>query len=320
VVASGHLAEGPEVAALERELGAQEGLAHACALAHGTGGLHLSLLALGVGPGHKVLIPSYACVSLLNPVAYVGAQPVLVDSCPGLPDMDLEQALELASQDPSIRAAIVPHLFGRHLAVDALAERLAVIEDSTHSLGHPAPLRGELRVASFFATKLIAGGEGGVVLTRRADLAACVRDLHSYDEREQWIPRYNYKMTDVSAAILRVQLARLPGFLARRQHIARFYQQHLPHALPAQPDQVYYRFLLLLPGPVDPLMNRLQEAGISSRRPVFRTLHRYLGLPDAQYPHAQSFWERALSLPLHPELTSEQAQRVVEEVQRCWQG
>lgn len=139
-------------------------------------------------------------------------------------------------------------------------------------------------MVSFFATKLLAGGEGGVVLTRRPELARVVRDLRSYDEREEWIPRYNYKMTDIAAAILRVQLSRLRGFLARRSEIASFYQQHLPQALPHQPDQVYYRFLLLLANSVDPLMHRLDKAGIATRRPVFRTLHRYLGLPDQHFP------------------------------------
>jgi len=316
VVASSMLAEGPEVAALEQALADFEHLPHAAAVAHGTGGLHLSLLALGIGPGDRVLIPSYSCVSLLNPVAYAGAEAVLLDTLPDSPDVDLQQALALAEQDRSIRAAIIPHIFGRRQPLSRLTERLAVIEDSTHSLGADWPLEGATRVVSFFATKMLAGGEGGVVLTRRRELDQAVRDRRSYDEREDWIARYNCKMTDLSATILRVQLRRLPAFVERRRSLARYYAENLPYALAPTPEQVPYRFVLLLPQAVDEIMARLQERGIGARRPVFRNLHRYLGKPDEQFPHAQSFWERALSLPLYPALTDEQARRVVQEVLR----
>lgn len=310
VTSSGMLAGGRQVEAFEQELAHTENLPYAAAVAHGTGGLHLSLLALGIGPADKVLIPSYSCVSLLNPVAYTGAQPVLVDCLPDTPDMDLRAALQMARADSRIRAAIVPFMLGRTQDVSELAQHLSVVEDATHTLGSPLPLRGQARVFSFFATKMLAGGEGGAVVTRNRELDATVRDLRSYDEREDWKPRFNCKMTDLSASILRVQLKRLPDFLARRRQLAQLYSQ-LPYTLP---NETNYRFILLVPGSADDLMHRLQARGVNARRPVFRNLHRYLNLPDADFPHAQDFWERALSLPCYPALSDAEAERVLEVV------
>ena len=316
VVQSGMIAEGPEVAALEQELAAREEVPRAAAVAHGTGAIHLSLLALGIGAGDRVLIPSYACISLLNPVAYVGAEAVLVDCLPDRPDMDLQQACRRADADPRIRAAIVPHMFGRHAPVAELANRVAVIEDSTHSLGHPAPLLGETRVASFFATKLMAGGEGGIVLCRRSELHQTICDLRSYDERPDWIPRFNYKMTDMSAALVRVQLSRLDAFLERRAALAQYYAEQLKSRVELQPGQVHYRFLILC-NESERIMGELQALGIGVRRPVFRPIHRYLNQPDGEFPQSTSFWNRCLSLPLYPTMSEDQAAQVVAALRQC---
>jgi perosamine synthetase len=320
VVLSGMLAEGAETRALETELQRCWDVAEAASVAHGTAGLHLALLGLGVGAGQKVLLPTYSCISLLNAVAYTGAEAVLVDSEAGGFQMDTALAAHLASEDGSITAAIVPHLFGQVANVEPLARLVQVVEDCTHSVGHSKRLQGAAQIASFFATKMLAGGEGGAVGSNDSALMEVVRDLRSYDERPSWVPRFNYKTTDLTAAILRVQLSRLPEFLRARRALAQFYREQLADvpgvALPgAQPGEVHYRFPVLVQGGADRAIAHLQAAGVGARRPVFRLIHQYLDRPDTPYPEAVRWWTSCVSLPIYPALAEGEALRVTRAVQ-----
>lgn len=321
VVRSGMLAQGPEVEALEREAARVLGTRHCVALAHGTAALHLGLVALGAGPGRTVLLPSYGCTSLLNAVLQSRAQPLLVDCVPGLPDMDLQDAR--AKVRPDTAVALVPHLFGRPLEVRPLEERVAVLTDGTHAPGatvgrSPAARQGRACAFSFYATKMLAAGEGGLLATSRADVARLARNLRSYDQRPDWRLRFNYKMTEVSAALLRIQFRRLGSFLEERQALARRYRAELGDLLelpPEVPGQVHYRFLARVPSRRLPgLLRALREKGVGAARPVFRPLHRYLGIPARDLPHAEEAWRRTLSLPLYPGLSSQEADHVIQAV------
>ena len=328
VLRSGQLAQGPEVAALETEARAFLGTRHAVALAHGTAALHLGLVALGARPGTTVLVPSYGCTSLANAVHLCGATPLLVDCAPDLPDMDLEAAL--ARVRPDTVAALVPQLFGRPPgqggrppALQALEEAVPVLSDGTHAVGatagrRPAARMGRACAFSFYATKMLAGGEGGLLVTDRTGIANLARDLRSYDERPDWRPRFNYKMTEVAAAVLRVQFRRLPEFLARRRELAARYRAELGGILelpPPVPGEVPYRFAGRVPARrLEPLIRALRDRGIGAARPVFRPLHRYFGLPAREFPEAEKTWRTTLSLPLYPALTDEEAERVIRAV------
>lgn len=308
VVLSGMVAEGPEVAAFEHELGG----GHVTAVAHGTGALHLTLKALGAAPGTNVILPSYCCVSVLNAVLYSGASPVLVDCRPDAPDLDLEQARQRLGADTA--AVLVPHLFGRAVPLQRLP--VPIVEDATQSLGAPGVGRiGAATVYSFYATKMIAGGEGGAVVTRSARLARFVRDHRSYDGRDTWALRYNYKMTDLSAAMLRVQLRKLPEFQERRRELAGYYRQALAGLaleLPA-PQAVEYRFVVRLRrGSFGPVEQKLQSLGVGARPPVYRPIHHYLKLPGKSFPHSEKRWRTSLSLPLYPSLRDQEAEHVVQ--------
>lgn len=284
VLQSGHLAQGPEVAAFERELGERLG-ATAVAVSTGTAALHLGLLAL---EARRVALPSYSCVSLLNAVVMAGAEPILQDCLrPDRPE---------ANYDAPADVYLVPHMFGR---LSPLPEG-TVLEDATHAVGVAGVGRGALTACSFYATKMLAAGEGGALLGRRRKLLAEARDLRSYDERPDWRLRYNYKMTDLSAAILRAQLARLDRFLERRAQIAAYYRRELSPLLECLEDTTY-RFVVLHP-----------RALPHSRRPVYRPLHRYLG--KRGFPHTEKFWRNARSLPFYPDLTDSQVERVALEV------
>lgn len=316
VLRSGQLAQGPEVAGLERELAAALALPRALALSHGTAALHLGLLALEVRPGDPVLLPSYACVSLLHAVVSAGARPVLVDCQPGGPDLDLERArAELESG--RARALVVANPFGRPAELGPWARQLPILEDGTHSLGLRG-LRTPAAAYSFSATKMISGGEGGALVLDHEPAHRLALDLRDYDGRDDYRVRYNYKLDELSAAVLRVQLQRLGGFSERRRHLAALYASQLEgleglRPLPLAPGQVVYRYVVSVSGGRLPgLQAALKARGVQARRPVYRPLHHYLGLDPAGFPQSQRWWEECLSLPLYPALSESQLAQVVE--------
>lgn len=318
VVHSGLLAQGPEVAALEQEACALLGTRYCVAVAHGTAALHLGLLALGAGPGRTVLVPSYGCTSLLNAVACCGASPLLVDCAPDSADVDLDDACGKVRADTA--AALIPHLFGRPLRVDRLQDLVPVLTDGTHAVGatlnrRSAARQGRACAFSFYATKMLAAGEGGLLATDRATVARLARDLRSYDERPDWRLRYNYKMTELAAALLRVQFRRLPEFLDRRRTLAARYRAELGDLLDLAepvPGEVPYRFIARVPANrLGSLIRDLRRRGVGAARPVFRPLHRYLGLSSQLFPRTEQTWKQTVSLPLYPGLTDREQQEVI---------
>ncbi|MGH7354919.1 MAG: DegT/DnrJ/EryC1/StrS family aminotransferase, partial [Candidatus Rokuibacteriota bacterium] len=285
-VRSGRLAQGPEVEAFEAELGARLGVEAVAAVSSGSAALELALQALGVGAGDEVIVPSYVCDALWHAVRRRGATPVLADADPGTLSLSAKDAAARAT--PRTRAVIVPHAFG--LAVDLepfLALGVPVVEDCAQALGavvdgRPAGARGALAVCSFYATKMLATGEGGAV-AGPAGLVGRVREARAYDEREDLAPRLNAKLTDLQAALGRSQLGRLDQFVARRREIAARYRARLAGArcrLPpdAGARHVYHRFVVGVGGPAEHVQGRLAAAGVTARRPVFRPAHRALGL------------------------------------------
>ncbi len=171
---------------------------------------------------------------------------------------------------------------------------------------------GVLSVVSFYATKMIASGEGGMVLGNRAGLLQDILDRRSYDGRSEHRLRFNYKMTDLQAALGRAQLRRLTDFVRRRRRLATFYTKKLrggPWDLPPlDRDHCFYRFVTRPRRGTERLLVELERHGIEARRPVFRPLHRYLGLQG--FPGADEAYRRAVSIPLYPALSSVEAERV----------
>jgi dTDP-4-amino-4,6-dideoxygalactose transaminase len=175
--------------------------------------------------------------------------------------------------------------------------------------------QGTVGIFSFYATKMLTTGEGGMVTASDTALLERIRDLREYDEREELTPRFNAKLTDMQAALGRAQLARLDAFIARRREVARFYRERLrsvPCELPADDADgrhVYYRFVIRVRQDVEPLIERLGALGVQCRRPVFAPLHRLLRLSG--FPAADRLWEESLSLPCYPSLTDSEAQQVI---------
>jgi len=323
VLASGQLAQGPQIENFEEELGSFHGLLPGVATSSGTTALHLALLSLGVGPGDEVLLPSYVCSAPLHAVYHSRATPILVDVDPTNGNIDPEDLKKRLTSKS--KAIIVIHLFGLPANVREIsAFGLPVIEDCAQALGAELASRkvgtfGRVAICSFYATKIITTGEGGMLLSSDPDLLARSRDLRDYDKKENLTPRFNYKMTDLQAALGRSQFQKLERFLGQREALAGVYDEQLATLSctlpPSQKGRIYYRYVVSLQGDLSGLTKTLLNMGIEVARPVYRPLHRYLSLED--YPGAEMAWNSHVSLPIHPSLTSHDVNRVCQALQQA---
>lgn len=317
VLKSGYLVQGEQVAGFEDALSSFVGVRNGVAISSGTAALHLSLIALGVGEKDEVIIPSYVCCALLNAVMYVNAVPVIADIDRFTFNMDADDLKKRVTR--KTKAIIVPHMFGLPADIDEiLSLGIPVIEDCAQSIGSRYKGGytggfGVLSIFSFYATKMLATGEGGMILSGDDKLAEIVRDLRDYDEKDSYSVRYNYKMTDIQAALGISQLKKLPSFIQKRKEIAGRYDETLneisfpvPATLEGR-DHIYYRYVLLLDHSSGFIENML-KMGIECRRPVFKPLHEYLGLSG--YPVAQEVMNRAVSIPLYPSLKDEETRKI----------
>lgn len=305
---------GRHVERFEAEMALLHNAPGAVATNSGTSALHLALLALDAGPGDEVIIPSYVCTAVLNAVRYVGAQPVLAEIREDTFNLDPEDVRRRITS--RTRAIIVPHMFGVPAEVAALQEfEIPIIEDCAQSLGASignslTGSMGDFAVFSFYATKVITTGEGGMVLARRQEHVERMRDLRDYDEKSDYVPRYSYHMSNLAAAIGYRQLRRLPDFVSRRRALARLYEERLSGGRWRLPQHIegsiFYRYVVQVDRLEDTL-NALAEAGIQAKRPVFEPLHRYIG---GDLPVTDHVYRTALSLPLYPALTDADAEYV----------
>lgn len=316
-VASGQIAEGPEVEAFEREVAGFLGVRHAVGVSSGTAALHLALTAMGVGAGDEVVVPSFVCSALLNAVAAAGAVPVLADI--EAETFNIDPADVAGRLSPRTKAIVVPHMFGLPADLDRLAAfGVPLIEDCAHAIGAEHRGRavgsvGQAAIFSFYATKMMATGEGGMVATGSSDLAENVRDVKTYDKKKDLRRRFNFKMTDIQAAIGRVQLRRLAGFIRRRREIAERFRaalQGFPVGLPRpEPGRIYFRFVVDAAADAAALVRQARGRGIGCERPVHTPLHRLLGIEG--FPRAEAAWRRTVSLPIYPALTDEETERII---------
>lgn len=193
------------------------------------------------------------------------------------------------------------------------------IEDAAQSLGNGTCAASPVAVCSFYATKVITTGEGGMVLTDDDAVAGHVRDRRDYDGRDDFGGRMNAKMTEFQAAIGRVQLRKLPGFVSRRRELAARYTEafsELPIGFPHAPDHMFYRYVVELPETVrlESAREQLAARGVDAKRPVYRPMHQALGLDPARFPNAERAHARFLSIPLYPALTDAGAAQIIEAV------
>ncbi len=346
-VSSGWVAQGPRVAEFEAAFASAIGAGHAVAVSSCTAGLHLALVAAGIGPGDEVVVPSLSFIATANAARYVGAVPVFADVD------EATQNLTPATVEPGLtgrtRAVILVDQAGVPADLDdmrALCDPrgIMVIEDAACAVGsvyrgRPVGAGADLAAFSFHPRKLLTTGEGGMLVTPDAQVAARLRRLreHGMDvsaaqrhaSRQPVIERYtevgfNFRMTDVQAAIGLVQLTRLGRLITRRRELAQRYQRLLAGAGglrtiddPAFGTTNYQSFWVLLPGdfPVsrDALLRRLADAGVSARRGIMATHLEpaYDDRPRITLPVTERLTARSLILPLFHDLTKDEQDLVV---------
>lgn len=308
VIATGMVAQGREVAAFEAECAARIGRTHGIAVSSGTAALHLAMAALELPEGARVAYPAYTCAALPCAIAMAG-----LEAMPR--DVDADGNLLADAVPGGAGAVIVPHLFGKPAPLPQTAA--PVIEDLAQSFGNGTGRAGVLAIASFYATKLLTTGEGGMVFTNDDGFAEHVRDLRDYDKRGDGKVRFNYKMTDIQAAIGRVQLQRLDGFLSRRREIAARYTdawKDLPLLLPTHPDHAYYRYAVR-PMPdagvsAQDLLTSLNSQGINAKAPVHPP-----DPPPRDLPGAAAAFMEFVSVPIYPLLSDAEEIRIMRAVQ-----
>jgi perosamine synthetase len=349
---SGWLTMGPKTRAFEEAFASTVGAKFAISVSSCTAGLHLGFDALGIIPGDEVLVPTITFTSTAATVIHVGARPRLVDCEKDTLNLDIEDARRKCN---SRTKAIIPvHLAGHPCAMDEIQDLasqrgLHVVEDAAHAL--PAKYKGKwigtlspVTVFSFYATKNLTTGEGGMVTTDDENLASKMRSrrLHGmtqdswrrYTAEGSWAydvsyPGFKYNMTDVAAAIGLVQLRRLPELQARRTALARRYAEALSGVeeidLPPCRDEVEHSWHLYIVrirtdrivATRDRIIQDLKVAGIGTSV-HFIPLHEHsyyrntLGCREEEFPNASAEWKRMLSLPLFPTMGFDDVDRVAE--------
>ncbi len=319
VLKSGQLSQGPKVREFEKKLTLLIGKKKAVAVSSGSAALHLALLALDVKESDEVIIPSFVCSAVLNAVNYTGATAVLADIDPFTFNISVESAKRAITR--KTRAIIVPHMFGCPAEIDKLSELgIPLIEDCAQSIGakfkgQKAGSFGLLSVFSFYATKVIAAAEGGMVLSDSEDLISRIKDLREYDNRDDYVLRYNYKITDIQAALGLSQISFLEKFIARRREIAARYFQEFKDCNFSLPvwkegrDHIYYRFVIKTKDSASEYLEKFQQKKVMCRRPVYIPLHVYLNLSG--FPHTLEAWQKTISIPLYPSLREEEIEKII---------
>jgi dTDP-4-amino-4,6-dideoxygalactose transaminase len=328
-LSSGALAQGARVRELEERFAAFIGVPHAVATSSGTTALHLALLGHGIGPGDEVITVPFTFIASANSIVYTGARPVFVDV--SARDFCIDPELVEAAITPRTRAIMPVSLYGQPAdlpAIAAIAERhgLAIIEDAAQA--HGAAI-GDRRSGtwgagafSFYPTKNMTTGEGGIVTTADGDVAERVHLLREHGMKVRYhhdVLGYNFRMTDIHASIGLAQLPKLPGYNARRREIAARYDRELRGVItPAVRDgvtHVYHQYTIRVHRR-DEFVERLRERGVGTGVYYPIPVHRQapfvaLGYGDQQFPVTDRLTEQVLSIPVHPSLTDAEVTEVI---------
>jgi dTDP-4-amino-4,6-dideoxygalactose transaminase len=323
VILSGQLAQSMEVSKLEQELSTFVGQRHGVAVSSGTAALYCALRSLGVKRGDSVVIPSYVCTALLNAVIMTGASPSLSDVDPGTGEMTVDTAKKVLRKNT--KAAIVPHLFGTPVDAHSIEAGLGVpvIEDCAQCVGTSIGNKktgGQtvISIFSFYATKLLCAGEGGMVATSDRRIANAIIDLREYDNRDAdaYVPAFNFKMSDVHAALARQQLKKLPEMIRRRRIIAKLYDAAFADLAPliglAYSENimrsVYFRYVAQTCRNPPAIIKEMETKGIACRRPIFKPLHHYL--KKNGFKGTDEIYKKAISIPIYPSLSKEEVEYI----------
>lgn len=325
----------------EAEMAKLCGVKHAIATNNGTTALHLALVAMGIQPGDEVIVPDLTYIASANAVRYCGATPVFADNelrTYNVDPADIERKIT-----PRTRAIMPVHLYGHPADMDPILDiarrhNLMVIEDAAEAVGatykgRPVGGLGDCATFSFFGNKIITTGEGGMVTTNDDDLAARLRLYRSQGmdpNRRYWFPviGYNYRMTNLAAAIGLAQIERLDHHLEARRRVIAGYQARLARLshrlqLPVAENwagSVWWMYTVLVDDPSrrDAVMAAMAQDGIETR-PIFHPMHTLPPYAEPADPYPNAVWAgaRGINLPTHGGLTDHDLDRVVESLEKA---
>jgi UDP-4-amino-4,6-dideoxy-N-acetyl-beta-L-altrosamine transaminase len=361
VLKSDYLTQGPAVPLFESGIAQYCGVKYAIAVNSATSALHIACLALGVGKGDRVWTSPVTFVASANCALYCGAEVDFIDIDPNTYNMSVEQLkikLELAEKDGKLPKVVIPvHLAGQSCdmkAIRALGRQYGfkIIEDASHAIGgkyKDQPVGSckfsDISVFSFHPVKIITTGEGGMALTNDANLAermnllrshGITRDVSKMSQQPDgaWYYQqidlgFNYRMTDIQAALGLSQLQRLDSFVAKRHSIAATYTEQLSDKVVIKPlhhaetYSAYHLYIIQLklePGQPShqQIFERMRASGIGVNLhyiPIYKQpYYQKFGYRDTDFPCAEQYYARAVSLPIYPDLTPEEQDKVIQVV------
>ncbi|HEY69437.1 MAG TPA: DegT/DnrJ/EryC1/StrS family aminotransferase [Anaerolineae bacterium] len=336
VLESGMLAQGPRTAAFEERFAEVCGVEHAIATSSGTTALHLALLANGIGPGDEVITTPFTFIASANSVLFVGAKPVFIDIEEETFNMDVGLIEEAIT--PRTKAILPVHLYGCMCdmdSIEAIAERheLKIIEDACQAVGatHKGRLAGSIGTGTFslYATKNVMSGEGGMITTGDRDLAQQCRMMRNHGMQRRYyhdMLGYNFRMTDLHAAIGLAQMAKLDAFTQRRRENAAYLSERITSVItPKVPEgfeHVWHQYTVRITDgrDRDTAIKRLADAGIGTGvfYPVPVHMQGYMRelVGDVSLPVSERLAKEVFSLPVHPQLSKADLEKIVDEVNK----
>lgn len=326
VMRSGYIAEGPVVEQFEKEFGLKNVIPYCRAVINGTSAIYLGLLALKIEKGDEVLLPTYVCSALLNAIFMVGAKPVLADIMED--DFNIS-VLEIYKKiTKKTKAIIIPHIHGMPFShFSDIPEGISVLEDCATAIGSclngiPVGNSGNISIFSFYATKYITTGNGGMVCTHDAAIDRFVGDYREFDCCSIYKPRFNFQMGDLQASLGLSQLKRLEEIKLKRKIIAARYKEFFKEKgiewQKADSDSLEYnnyRLIIRIDNKNrDRIKDGLEKMGISCIIPIdnYELLHNYLHLSSGSFPVAEKIAASTLSMPIYPSLKENELDYVIE--------
>jgi len=334
VLDSQHFILGPEVAGLESEVAAFVGAAHGIGASSGTDAILCALMAIGVGPGDEVIVPTFTFFSTAGCVSRLGAKPVFADIEPDTYNMDVSKLAKLIT--PKTKAIMPVHLFGACADMDAIMElaagrKIMVIEDAAQALsskykGRSAGSLGHIACFSFFPSKNLGGfGDGGMITTNDAALAEKCRLIRTHGSKPKYYHKMvgaNFRLDALQAAVLRAKLPHLPAWSEGRRRNAAKYDKLLaggPVKLPVVRgfNETIYNQYCIRSTKRDALQQHLKDKGVGTEIYYPVPLHVQecfadLGYKPGSLPVSEEAAKQVLALPIYPELTDEQISYVAE--------
>ncbi len=341
VLQTPYLSIGPRIDEFERGMTAYIGTRHAIGVANGTAGLHLAVIAAGIGQGDEVITTPFSFIASANCILYERATPVFVDIDPHTRNID-PQLIE-AGITPRTKAILPVHAFGQPADMDPIVDiarrhGLCVIEDACEAIGaeykgRKAGTLGDVAVFAFYPNKQMTTGEGGMIVTDNDEWSEMLRSVRNQgrDTFNAWLDHnrlgYNYRMDEMSAALGVVQLGRIQELLDKRARVAGWYNERLegvetvevPYLSPSTTNMSWFVYVIQLADEVDrnQVMADLEQEGIPSR-PYFSCIHlqsfyrRTFGYEPGDYPVAESVAAASLALPFHGNMSQAEVATVCE--------